>query len=421
MSTAGAQEAPGGHQGAPGTGPAEPEAGPLADVRVVEMGQLLAGPFCGQLLADFGAEVIKLEDPARGDPMRQWGREKPHGLSLWWPVIARNKKSVTLNLRHPEGQSLARRLLGTADVLVENFRPGTLERWGLGYDALAERNPGLVLVRVTGFGQDGPYAPRAGYGSIGEAMGGLRYVTGDPSTPPSRSGISIGDSLAGTFAALGTLLALHARRRSGRGQVVDSAIYEAVLAMTESLVTEYQVAGYTRERTGAILPNVAPSNVYPTADGQLVLVAANQDTVFRRLAGVMGRPELADDPRYASHSARGEHQEALDGLIAGWTATLDADRLLAVLEEGGVPAGRIYRAADMLADPHYQARQAIVRLADPELGEIAMQNVAPRLSATPGRVAWPGPALGQHNREVYQGLLGLPDEEVERLADQAVI
>jgi formyl-CoA transferase len=403
------------------TGPAEPAAGPLADVRVVEMGQLLAGPFCGQLLADFGAEVIKLEDPARGDPMRQWGREKPHGLSLWWPVIARNKKSVTLNLRHPEGQSLARRLLGTADVLVENFRPGTLERWGLGYDALAERNPGLVLVRVTGFGQDGPYAPRAGYGSIGEAMGGLRYVTGDPSTPPSRSGISIGDSLAGTFAALGALLALHARARTGRGQVVDSAIYEAVLAMTESLVTEYQVAGYTRERTGAILPNVAPSNVYPTADGQLVLVAANQDTVFRRLAAVMARPELADDPRYASHSARGEHQVELDGLIAGWTATLDADRLLAALEEAGVPAGRIYRAADMLADPHYQARQAIVRLADPELGEIAMQNVAPRLSATPGRVAWPGPALGQHNREVYQGLLGLPEEEVERLADQAVI
>jgi formyl-CoA transferase len=403
------------------TGPAEPAAGPLADVRVVEMGQLLAGPFCGQLLADFGAEVIKLEDPARGDPMREWGREKPHGLSLWWPVIARNKKSVTLNLRHPEGQSLARRLLGTADVLVENFRPGTLERWGLGYDALAERNPGLVLVRVTGFGQDGPYAPRAGYGSIGEAMGGLRYVTGDPSTPPSRSGISIGDSLAGTFAALGALLALHARARTGRGQVVDSAIYEAVLAMTESLVTEYQVAGYTRERTGAILPNVAPSNVYPTADGQLVLVAANQDTVFRRLAAVMARPELADDPRYASHSARGEHQVELDGLIAGWTATLDADRLLAALEEAGVPAGRIYRAADMLADPHYQARQAIVRLADPELGEIAMQNVAPRLSATPGRVAWPGPALGQHNREVYQGLLGLPEEEVERLADQAVI
>lgn len=400
------------------TGPA---AGPLADVRVVEMGQLLAGPFCGQLLADFGAEVIKLEDPATGDPMRQWGREKPHGLSLWWPVIARNKKSVTLNLRHPEGQSLARRLLGATDVLVENFRPGTLERWGLGYDALAERNPGLVLVRVTGFGQDGPYAPRAGYGSIGEAMGGLRYVTGDPSTPPSRSGISIGDSLAGTFAALGALLALHARARTGRGQVVDSAIYEAVLAMMESLVTEYQVAGYTRERTGAILPNVAPSNVYPTADGQLVLVAANQDTVFRRLAALMARPELADDPRYASHSARGEHQVELDGLIAGWTATLDADRLLQGLEEAGVPAGRIYRAADMLADPHYQARQAIVRLADPELGEIAMQNVAPRLSATPGRVAWPGPALGQHNREVYQGLLGLPDEEVERLADQAVI
>lgn len=387
--------------------------GPLADVRVVEMGQLLAGPFCGQLLGDLGAEVIKLEPPGDGDPMRQWGREKPHGKSLWWPVIARNKKSVTCNLRTEGGQRLARRLIDAADVLVENFRPGTLERWGLGYEELARTNPGLVLVRVTGFGQTGPYAPRAGYGSIGEAMGGLRHVTGEPDRPPSRAGISIGDSLAGTFAALGAVSALHARMRTGHGQVVDSAIYEAVLAMMESLVTEWQVAGYQRERTGAVLPNVAPSNVYPTADGQTILIAANQDTVFRRLAALMGRPELADDPRYATHGARGAHDEELDALIAAWTAGHDAGGLLDLLHEGGVPAGRIFRAEDMLGDPHFAARDSIVRVPDGRFGELAMQNVFPRLSQTPGSVRWTGPGLGEHNDEVYGGLLGL-DEGTRR-------
>jgi formyl-CoA transferase len=395
--------------------------GPLADLRVLEMGQLLAGPFCGQLLADFGAEVIKLEDPAAGDPMRQWGREKPHGLSLWWPVVARNKKSVTCNLRSEGGQDLVKRLVREADIVIENFRPGTLERWGLGYDTLAALNPRIIVVRVTGFGQSGPYAPRAGYGSIGEAMGGLRYVTGDADRPPSRTGISIGDSLAGTFAALGALMAAHARGRTGRGQVVDSAIYEAVLALMESLIPEYQIAGYTRERTGSILPNVAPSNVYPTADGQVVLVAANQDTVFRRLAAVMDQPELAVDPRYASHGARGEHQEELDGLVAEWTSKHEADDLLERLHEAGVPAGRVFRAQDMLADPHFAARKDIVRVPHPEFGEIAMQNVAPRLSDTPGGVRWAGPELGQHNDEVWGRLLGLTADERARLARDGVI
>ncbi len=266
--------------------------GALSDLRVLEMGQLLAGPFCGQLLADFGAEVIKLEQPGEGDPMRQWGREKPHGKSLWWPVVARNKKSVTLNLRTPEGQEIVRDLVRRSDILIENFRPGTMERWNLGYDQLAVINPRLVMVRVTGFGQTGPYASRAGYGAIGEAMGGLRYVGGDPSTQPSRMGISIGDELAAIHACMGALMAIHARERTGRGQVVDSAIYEAVLNMMESLVTEYDAAGYVRERTGPILPNVSPSNVFNTADGKLILIAANQDTVFRRLAEAMGRPEL---------------------------------------------------------------------------------------------------------------------------------
>jgi formyl-CoA transferase len=273
--------------------------GPLAGLRLIEMGTLLAGPFCGQLMGDFGAEVIKVEPPKQGDPMRVWGREKAHGMSLWWPVVARNKKSVTLNLREKEGQELARELIKKADFLLENFRPGTMERWGLSYDELYKINPRLIMIRVSGFGQTGPYAERAGFGAVGESMGGLRYVCGDPTTPPSRMGISIGDTLAATFACIGALTALYHREQTGEGQVVDSAIYEAVLNMMESLITEYDKAGYIRERTGAILPNVAPSNVYPTKDGKMLLIAANQDTVFKRLTEAMGRPELAQDERYA--------------------------------------------------------------------------------------------------------------------------
>lgn len=362
-----------------------------------------------------------MEDPGRGDPMRQWGREKPYGRSLWWPVVARNKKSVTCDLRTPEGQDLVKRLVAGADVLLENFRPGTLERWGLSPEELHAINPRLVITRVTGFGQTGPYAPRAGYGSIGEAMGGIRHVTGDPDRPPSRAGISLGDSLAATHACVGTLVALHERERSGRGQVVDSAIYEAVLAMMESLLPEWQQASYQRERTGPVLPNVSPSNVYPTADGESILIAANQDSVFARLARVMDRPELAADPRFATHGARGEHMAELDALVAGWTATLPAGDLLRTLHEGGVPAGRIYTAKDMFADPHFAARQAIVRVPHPEFGELAMQNVVPKLSATPGAVRTAGPALGQHNDEVYGGLLGLSAQERAALREKGII
>lgn len=394
---------------------------PLGDIRVVELGQLLAGPFCGQLLGDFGAEIIKVEDPGRGDPMRQWGREKPHGQSLWWPVVARNKKSITCNLRSPEGQALVRRIVAESDVLLENFRPGTLERWGLSPQELWEINPRLIITRVTGFGQDGPYSPRAGFGAIGEAMGGVRYVTGDPDKPPSRAGISLGDSLAAIFATLGTLVALHARHATGRGQVVDSAIYEAVLAMMESLLPEWDVAGYQRERTGSILPNVAPSNVYPTADGEMILIAGNQDSVFRRLATAMQQPELADDERFATHGGRGANSEELDGLIAEWTATLTAEDLLATLNANGVPCGRIFRAEDMLADPHFAAREAIVRLAHPTFGDVPMQNVFPKLSATPGRVRRLGPELGEHNGAVYRDLLGLSADEIERLTADGVI
>lgn len=395
--------------------------GPLEGIRVIELGQLLAGPFCGQLLADFGAEVIKIEAPGAGDPLRDWGRERAGGKALWFPIVGRNKKSVTIDLRQKEGQALARQLAAGADILVENFRPGTMEKWGLGYEALAAENPRLIMVRVSGFGQTGPYASRAGFGAIGEAMGGLRYVVGAPDAPPSRVGISIGDTLAATYAALGAVMALQARHRTGRGQIVDSAIYEAVLAMMESLITEYQQAGYIRERTGPILPGIAPSNVYPTSDGQMFLIAANQDSVFRRFAAAMGKPELAGNARYATHIARGERQAELDAMIASWSATLSADALEKLLEEAGVPAGRIYRAPDIIADPHVQARDAIIRVMHHEYGELAMQNVAPRLSETPGAVRHAAPALGANNDEIFAGLLGLSDDARKHLADRKVI
>jgi crotonobetainyl-CoA:carnitine CoA-transferase CaiB-like acyl-CoA transferase len=398
----------------------QPE-GALQGLRVIEMGQLIAGPFCGQLMADFGAEVIKLESPGKGDPMREWGHEKPQGLSLWWPVIARGKKSVEIDARQAAGQALVRDLVATSDVLIENFRPGTMERWGLGYDALAAINPRLVMIRVSGYGQTGPYAHKAGFGAIGEAMGGLRHVVGDPSTPPSRMGVSIGDTLAATFACLGGMMALHARSRTGRGQMVDSAIYEAVLAVMESLVTEYAHTGYVRERTGAILPNIAPSNVYPTQDGFYVLIAANQDTVFRRLTAAMGRAELADDPRYATHDARGARQAELDAVISDWTRRQGRAALGALLDEAGVPRGDIYRGPEMLEDAHFKARETIARVMHPTLGELRMQNVAPRLSETPGRIRDAGPTLGQHNGEVLRGLLGLDRERLSQLRAAKVI
>jgi len=395
-------------------------AGPLEDIRVLELGTLLAGPFCGQLLGDLGAEVIKIEPPGQGDPMRVWGRQKQGEPSLWWPVVGRNKKAITLDLRQPDGQALLLELAAKADFVLENFRPGTLEKWGLGWEQLSAVNPRLIMVRVSGYGQTGPYAGRAGFGAIGEAMGGLRYVVGDPSTPPSRMGISIGDSLAATFACVGALSALHYRDRSGRGQVVDSAIYEAVLGMMESLVTEYDQTGYIRERTGAILPNVAPSNVYPTRDG-MVLIAANQDTVFRRLCEAMQQPALADDPRYDSHQSRGAHQQDLDELIARWTAGRATRAVLHLMEVHGVPAGQIYRAPEMIEDPHFAEREAIVSVPHPQFGRIRMQNVVPKLSETPGGIRSPSPALGEHNDEIYLDFLGMPRERYERLRAARVI
>jgi crotonobetainyl-CoA:carnitine CoA-transferase CaiB-like acyl-CoA transferase len=391
--------------------------GPLADLRVVEMGQLIAGPFCGQLLGDMGAEVIKLEAPGAGDPMRGWGQ----GAPVWWEVIARNKQSASVNLRTADGQDLARRLIATADVLVENFRPGTLEGWNLSPERLMAENPRLIVARMSGYGQSGPYADRTAFGLIGEAMGGWRHIVGEPDRPPSRMGVSIGDTLAASYGCMGVLAALHDRERTGKGQIIDSALYEAVLQVMEAMIPEYAIGGVTRERSGAILPGIAPSNVYRCKDGDY-LIGANQNGIFRRLCDVMGRPELADDPRYATHAARGERQAELDALIETWTREHTIADVEALMIEAGVPAGKLYRAPEMLADPHFAARQAIVKLPHPRWGEVPMQNAFPKLSRTPGAVRSIAPqSVGQDNEAVWGGILAIDAEERAKLAADGVI
>ncbi len=392
--------------------------GPLKGLRVVEMGQLIAGPFCGQLLGDMGAEIIKIEPPKFGDPMRAWGRGD---YPLWWEVVARNKKSVSADLRVPEGQDLARRLIATADILIENFRPGTLEKWGLSPQDLMKDHPGLIIVRVSGYGQTGPYSDRAGFGGIGEAMGGWRHIVGDPDRAPSRMGISIGDSLAATYGCLGALAALRHRDQTGQGQVVDSSLYESVLQVMESMIPDYTTTGYIRERSGSFLPGIAPSNVYKCKDGDY-LIGANQDTVFGRLCAAMERPELAKDPRYIDHINRGKNQLELDALIEDWTKTLTVDELEALMIKAGVPAGKIYRAPEMLADPHFAAREAIIDVAHPRWGTLKMQNVFPKLSATPGNVRSIAPqTVGQDNAEVYGSILGLTATELADLQTRGLI
>ncbi|WAC23296.1 CaiB/BaiF CoA transferase family protein [Blastomonas sp. SL216] len=397
--------------------------GALAGIRVVELGQLIAGPFCGQLLGDMGAEVIKVEPPAvdgkgGGDPMRNWG----HGEhKLWWEVVARNKKSVSANLRIAEGQEIVRKLAAHADILIENFKPGTIEKWGLGPDALHAINPRLIIVRVSGYGQTGPYSSRAGFGGIGEAMGGWRAIVGDPDRPPSRMGVSIGDSLAATYGCMGALAALHARERTGKGQVVDSALYEAVLQVMESLVPEYMVSGHVRRRTGSILEGIAPSNVYQCSDGEY-LIGANQDAVFGRLCQAMGRPELATDPRYVSHVARGQNQKELDDLIEAWTSRLTVAEVEALMIEYSVPAGKIYGAADMLEDEHFKAREALVEVDSPRWGKFAMQNSFPKLSGTPSAIRTLAPqSIGEHNDEIYGKLLGMDQQTIDNLKDAGAI
>ena len=392
--------------------------GALKGIRVVEMGQLLAGPFCGQLLGDMGADVIKIEPPGAGDPMRLWGQGEE---KVQWEVIGRNKRSVTCNLRIPEGQELARKLIAKADVLVENFKPGTLERWGLAPETLLKDNPGLIIARMSGYGQDGPYSNRAGFGGIGEAMGGWRYIVGEPDRAPSRMGVSIGDTLCATYGCMGVLAALHHREKTGEGQVVDTALYEAVLQVMEGLVPEYDYNGVIRERSGSILPGIAPSNVYECKDGPF-MIGANKDEIFARLAVAMGQPKLATDERFATHLARGRNQTELDDLINDWTRTLTVDEVEAAMIEHSIPAGRVYRAPDMLEDPHFRAREAIIEVETEKHGKLKMQNAFPKLSATPSGVRRPAPAEpGMHNDEVFSELLGYDEADIAQLAQAGAI
>lgn len=391
--------------------------GPLTDVRAIELGQLIAGPFCGQLLADMGADVIKVEPPGQGDPMRAWGKgEHP----VWWAIAARNKRCVTLNLRETEGQDLLKELLAGADILIENFRPGTLEKWGLSPDELLKLKPDLVVVRVSGFGQTGPYSERAGYASVGEAFGGFRYLNGFPDRPTTRAGISIGDSLAAIFACNAALAALHHARRTGEGQVIDASIYESVLNVMEATVPEYTVNGYTRERSGSYLTGIAPSNAYPCADGEIV-IGANQDNLFARLAKAIGNPDWAENPKFKTHRARGDHQIELDEMISQWTRAHTVAAVEKIMCEATIPCGPIYRAKDMLVDPHYAERESIIEVHHEAFDNLKMPNVAPKFSKTPGKVRWAGPPeLGTHNREVFQEL-GLCRDRQAALKERGII
>jgi formyl-CoA transferase len=398
--------------------------GPLAGVRVIELGTLIAGPFAGRLLADMGAEVIKVEHPRRPDPLRDWGRARYRGHSLWWPVQSRNKKCVTLDLGSERGRSLMLDLARQSDVVVENFRPGTLEKWGLGYEQLSGANPLLVLARISGYGQSGPYAERAGFASVAEAMGGLRYLNGLPGEPPPRMGISLGDSLAAMFAVQGVLAALHARghRPEGRGQVVDVSLMEACFALLESVVPEYDRLGLVREPSGTRLAGLAPSNIFRSRDGRWIVIAANQDTVFRRLCVVMEMPELADDPRFATHAARGVNQNEVEAIVADWASSRDADEIDRLLNDAGVVCGPLYTVADIFSDPHYRAREMLIEHEDAEVGAFVGPGIVPKFSATPGAVRWSGPwQEGSHNDEVFRGLLGLEEDELSELKAQGVV
>lgn len=397
--------------------------GALDGIRVLELGTLIAGPFAGRLLGDMGAEVIKIEAPGSPDPIRTWGQAEVDGERAYWTVHARNKKAITLDLRSPRGREMFLDLAGQSDIVVENFRPGTLERWDLGYDVLSARNRGIILVRVSGYGQTGPAATRAGYASVAEAESGLRYLNGYPGEAPPRLALSIGDTLAGMFAAQGALAALYRRTVTGQGQVVDTALTEACLAVQESTIADYDLAGVVRGPSGTRLDGIAPSNLYLAKDGLRVVIAANQDTVFRRLCTAMGRPELAEDPRFADHRARGTNQDELDDLIAAWAAEHTSDDLIAVLGAAGVVVGPVNTVAEVVADPQMIARDMLVPHQDERLGRSVLgPGIVPKLSESPGRVRNAGPPVpGAHNAEVYGGLLGLSSGELEALTAEQII
>lgn len=393
---------------------------PLAGVKVIELGALIAGPYASAILAQFGADVIKIEPPRNGDGLRTW-RKLHNGTSLWWRSQSRNKKSVTIDLKSPRGQEIVRKLVRDADIVIENFRPGALEGWGLGWEALSAINPDLVMVRISGYGQTGPYRERPGFAAIAESMGGLRYITGYPDRPPVRAGVSIGDTLAGLYGVIGALLAMHHLKvNGGRGQFIDVALYEAVFGVMESLIPEYAAFGHVRERSGASLPGISPSSTYPCRDGRYVIVAGNGDSIFKRLMHAIGRPDLADDPRLARNDGRAQHNDMLDAAIAAWTGQHDLPHVLRVLEDAEVPSGPIYTAADIHADPHYAARGMIERHVLSDGTPIAIPGIVPKLSGTPGRTAWLGPDLGAHTAQVL-ATIGIEGEALEALRRDGVV
>lgn len=398
--------------------------GPLAGIRVIELGTLLAGPFAGRMLGDLGAEIIKIEAPGQPDPIRDWGKARYQGRSLWWPVQSRNKKCVTLNLRLERSQELLLRLIAKADVVTENFRPGTLEKWNLGYERMSEVNPGIVLARISGYGQTGPYAKRAGFASVSEAMGGIRHINGFPGEAPPRMHISLGDSLAGMFATQGILSALYWRDAcgGGLGQVVDVSLMESAFALLESTVPEYDRLGIVRGPQGTNLKGIAPSNIFRSRDEKWMVIAANSDGVFLRLCDAIGQPELADDERFATHLARGDNQDEIEGIIADWARGRDASEIDRVLNEAGVICGPIYTIEDIFEDPQYQARDMLLEQVDPEFGPYVGPGIVPKLTRTPGAVRWSATwDEGSHNQEVYGGLLGLTDDELAELREEGVL
>lgn len=393
--------------------------GPLTGLKVVEMGTLIAGPFCGRILAEFGAEVIKIESPGGGDPLRQW-RKLYKGTSAWWFVQARNKKSVAVNMKAREGQEIVRRLAAKCDIVVENFRPGALEKWGLGWDILSTENPRLVMVRLSGYGQTGPYRNRPGFGAIGESMGGLRHLTGFPDRAPCRVGVSIGDSIAALYGVIGALLAIRDRERSGRGQMIDVALYEAVFSLMESLLPEYDLFDFVRERSGASLPGIVPSNTYPTRDGKYVVIGANSDSIFKRMMVAIGRADFANDPQLANNAGRVSRTEELDLVIGDWTASHDLEHVLAVLEKAEVPSGRIYDIADIVNDVHYRTRDMIEQFALTDGRPIKVPGIVPKLSENPGGTRWLGPELGAHTTEVLTAI-GYDEAQIAALEQGGVI
>lgn len=394
--------------------------GPLQGIRIIEIGQLIAAPFAARLMAEFGAEVIKIEPPVDGDPIRKW-RKLHKGTSLWWYLQSRNKKSISVNLKSPEGVDIVKRLAEGADVLIENLKPGALEKLGLGWDVLHALNPKLTLVRISGYGQTGPYKDRPGFGAIGEAMGGIRYTTGEAEGVPARVGVSLGDSLASLHAVMGALMSvLRVKTGQGEGQVVDVSLVESVFNLMESLVPEYDLLGYVRERSGGALPGIAPSNTYPTRDGAYVVIAGNSNPIYKRLMNVIGRADLADDLQFAQNDGRAAQSALIDAAIAGWTSAHSIEAVLAALEAADVPAGRIYSVKDIVEDPHYQARGMIVDSTLPDGVKVKMPGIVPVLSETPGAVQWQGPELGQHTAEVLAGL-GLSEAEIARLRAGGVV